>query len=265
MALMKRMCEERPEPFFSVKCGPFFVVCGYEQAQKGSRFDAHEEEIDWEPAGEGFVTAKSDGLVYSFGPSPSISSTIDAEPNVKRLASRTLLDRRLTESDSNLKRSASRTTSDRQLTRKVSFKNPDFSGTWIVNRTEGDWNAFTEEIGYGYMKRKGLAALRWGVGLLTEEIKMDKDTLWIKNSSSISTSVMDVQIDNTAQDTIDQDHVPIKLTLWWEEGRLEATSVTKSTGKPMAQITRTMEDGDIMKVVFRSPSGMEAVRIMVRQ
>jgi len=115
------------------------------------------------------------------------------------------------------------------------------------------------------MKRKGLAALGWGTGLITEEITMSPAKLWLKNSSSISTTVIDVEIDGSEQDAVDPDHVPIKLKLWWEDGRLEASSCNKATGKPMAHITRILEDNGTMRVVWRSASGREVARHFLRQ
>jgi hypothetical protein len=141
---------------------------------------------------------------------------------------------------------------------------PDFCGYWQLARVEGNWDAFLQELGYNYFLRKTMGALGFGAGVLYEEIKIDGTALWLKTTSPISTNVIDVDIDGTEQETIDPDDVPIWLTLWWDGDSILADSRYKATGKPMAHIARSFEDG-CMKVVFTSPSKQQVVRYFVRQ
>lgn len=142
---------------------------------------------------------------------------------------------------------------------------PDYSGKWVLDRVEGDWNAFTETMGYGVLKRKTLKALRWGIGSLTEEIRATPNSFWVKQATPISTTVVDLKIDGIEQDAIDPDHVPIRIKVWWVEGHLETDCYSKSSGKLFVHITRSLESDGNMKVVMRSPDGKEVIRYFVRQ
>lgn len=237
--LHQAAADEGRKPFFSMHCGHFFMTCGH--GPYDTHVDPYEEELDLDFTGEGFLTAKSSAGVYSFGSrsTPSTPAILDAA-------------------------STELPTAKRRHTRRVSFAVPNFSGLWLLDRVEGDWDAFTMEQGYGYLKRKASAALFWGVGAMTEEIKMTSSKLWLKNSTPVISTVIDVEIDNSEQDAVDPDNMPVKLKLWWEENRLECDSLNVTTGQLLARITRTMED-DIMKVVFRSSSGKEVMRYWVRQ
>jgi len=208
-------------------------------------FDDYEQTVgfDSDDEGHGFATAKSTRTSYSFG---SPSGTI-------------------CRADSILKRADSRRRTRNATTRHKAVTPLDFTGVWLLERVEGDWDAFTQEFGYGYMKRKSLAALGWGVSLMTEELKMTSGKLWLKNSTTLVTSEIDVVIDGTEQDAVDPDNVPIKLTLWWEGDSLEADSFSITTGEPLARISRTLVDAR-MKVVMRSiASGTAVTRFFALQ
>lgn len=145
-----------------------------------------------------------------------------------------------------------------------SISRPDFSGSWKLARVKGNWDAFTKDLGYRFMKRKGLGALGWGVGVLTQEIRHDSASLWMKTSDPLSTTEIDVNIDSTEQDGVDPDHVPITIVLWWDGDRLLVDTKDKTTGKPMAVITRSLEDGG-MREALLNVSGKEVVRHFVHK
>lgn len=88
-------------------------------------------------------------------------------------------------------------------------------------------------------------------------------SLRLKTSSPLSTSEFNVTINGTAQDAVDQDSLPIALKLWWEGSALVAESADAVSGKALAVVTRT-EDGDGMRVDYRSPSGIVASRYFQR-
>eukprot|EP00928_Gymnodinium_smaydae_P063114 TRINITY_DN46791_c0_g1_i1.p2 TRINITY_DN46791_c0_g1~~TRINITY_DN46791_c0_g1_i1.p2 ORF type:complete len:243 (+),score=53.85 TRINITY_DN46791_c0_g1_i1:91-819(+) len=143
---------------------------------------------------------------------------------------------------------------------------PDFNGYWRMKDIGGDWDSFTKDIGYSYLKRKSMGALRWGVLTLTEQIKIDSEgeAIWVQTSSPLSTTVNDLRIDGLDQDAIDPDYVPCLTRVFWEDDVLVSYSKEKATGRQLAQINRWM-DGKTMCVSFKSPEGNVAVRYFDRE
>merc|ERR1739848_142980 len=77
------------------------------------------------------------------------------------------------------------------------------------------------ELGYGYLKRKAIGAMGYGVGKLTEETSQRGDTdIVITSKSPMGTIRNEFRIDGTQQDATDPDGGTVDVTPSWEGSKL---------------------------------------------
>eukprot|EP00931_Biecheleriopsis_adriatica_P017351 TRINITY_DN12479_c0_g1_i1.p1 TRINITY_DN12479_c0_g1~~TRINITY_DN12479_c0_g1_i1.p1 ORF type:complete len:248 (-),score=48.39 TRINITY_DN12479_c0_g1_i1:196-939(-) len=97
---------------------------------------------------------------------------------------------------------------------------PDFSGTWICTRVEGDWEAFLRLRGTSWAGRKLAASVGFGVGTQTQSIKQDGDEVEVVNRISSGYSCKEerstLRADGSEQDTVDPEGRPLRQRTTWD-------------------------------------------------
>lgn len=166
-------------------------------------------------------------------------------------------------------RKARRKSSERRTSNStqslLSLARPTFTGSWIVSRIEGDWDAFLVEMNVGFMKRKAIRLIGYGVGKLQEEILQYGDaSIVITSRSPMSTVRNELRIDGTQQDAQDPEGAPVEMTVSWEDDKLCSRGCHKNPRTPLPTVYRSIS-GDVMCTEMQSPAGCSVKRFFSRE
>lgn len=94
---------------------------------------------------------------------------------------------------------------------------PNFSGSWLLVRVEGDWDAFVTEAGLGFLDRSKAKVA--GVKLIREHLRQTEETFHVKTTTPISSTENSFRMPIPGQNPtaeqlgFDPDGVPIFVSL----------------------------------------------------
>jgi len=150
---------------------------------------------------------------------------------------------------------------------EVKPEKPNFSGTWDLVRTEGDWDKFMSDMGLGWLSRNAAKALRYGVGRVVLEWQQDGDNFTFSrvlcDPSKMGKS--------SAQISIGQGPVRffgdlgyLTCSSQWEGSSLRNDSKVESSGLAITSFTYFSDAGDLVEEI-RSSKGSVAKNIFSRR
>lgn len=94
---------------------------------------------------------------------------------------------------------------------------PNFSGSWVLRRVDGDMDTFLKDNGIGDVARTGLAAISYGVGKMTNNITQNKEQIVITSWNPKSgTASVTMRLDGAPKDSVEPAGCrPVKITPRW--------------------------------------------------
>jgi len=141
---------------------------------------------------------------------------------------------------------------------------PDHRGDWVVARVAGDWDEFLKEVGFGWLKRKALQKLGYGVNSIRMQVGQEGDDFDITNIALKSTS-MKFRVGRGEQPATSMEGDPIVLDPFWtgDGGQVLECKNKSSDGKELPSRRQYME-GDELVVELVSLKGVSAARFYRR-
>jgi len=144
---------------------------------------------------------------------------------------------------------------------------PDFSGSWMCSRVEGDWEAFLKEAGVSWTLRKAISSMGFGVGRQSQDITQTKDQISVRNvvnSFPPREALCVYRTDGQAEEVLDlEGHLTRSMT-YWEGVALITEQRSVATSQSLPKARRVMQ-GDEMCTVRVSASGLEVKRFYTRR
>eukprot|EP00928_Gymnodinium_smaydae_P078578 TRINITY_DN62701_c0_g1_i1.p1 TRINITY_DN62701_c0_g1~~TRINITY_DN62701_c0_g1_i1.p1 ORF type:complete len:414 (+),score=51.64 TRINITY_DN62701_c0_g1_i1:81-1322(+) len=135
---------------------------------------------------------------------------------------------------------------------------PDFEGRWLLDRIEGDFEAFLADIGVGWTLRKMAKGFGYGVGKQLQDISLDGDDFTLITEGGPRIISMTAPIGGEEALSTGLDGEPNYVTLSWEGSRLRTDSRNKK-GVSSPPTFRFFE-GDLMVVETATSAGMVVKR-----
>ncbi|CAK0834246.1 unnamed protein product, partial [Prorocentrum cordatum] len=140
----------------------------------------------------------------------------------------------------------------------------DLSGSWVLNRVEGDFEALMVDAGVSWTVRKLAQGAGYGAGIVRHEIKQDGDQLEIIfKTRPGKTDRMTVRIDGCVQGTTNEDGTPVEVRPRWE-GLGLCMSGSQPSGSPMQPTRRYLVGQELVCECSTSKGAMVAKRIFTR-
>mmetsp|Transcript_132227 Transcript_132227/g.329755 ORF Transcript_132227/g.329755 Transcript_132227/m.329755 type:complete len:305 (-) Transcript_132227:127-1041(-) len=124
---------------------------------------------------------------------------------------------------------------------------PDFSGTWLCVRVEGDWDAYLKETGVSWGTRVAVSSMGFGVGKQVQHIEQTKDRIRIVN-------VVKCCPPREASCTYRTDGVPEEIVDL--EGK-HTTSTTSWQNRSLVTEQVTIRPREVLPTAFRNMRGQE--------
>jgi hypothetical protein len=134
---------------------------------------------------------------------------------------------------------------------------PNFSGSWVMNRVEGDMDQLLADAGVGWALRKMAKGVNWGIGKNFQEISQNGNDFVIVHKAPMNTTTMRFHVGSGYQETVGVDGKPILCDATWDEQSLIILCKTQA-GKEHAPARRYLED-DCMVIETKTSKG-EIVR-----
>jgi len=123
------------------------------------------------------------------------------------------------------------------------------SGTWVVDRREGDVDAVLGLVGYGPIARSAFKLAQYGRGVAELEIQMHDGrhcTLTFGGGPMPKTSNT-MRVDGTVQTFVGNEGIPgddeYRVAMWWEGDEMVAWGEHKSDRFPRMDTRRYLRDG----------------------
>lgn len=160
--------------------------------------------------------------------------------------------------------SQARTDSKDKITDSKAKTRPDFSGKWTLTAIEGDWETFLKEQGYGWMKRKTIAGLGYGVNKLTDDIRCEGDILVQVSVSPMRTVQNRFRLNGQQQEGTDPEGDKMLVTPAWD-GEDLIFEVFGTDGKKKATTIWHLDTSKKRRQTLESPGGCIVQRIWTRQ
>jgi len=120
---------------------------------------------------------------------------------------------------------------------------PDFNGTWMCSRVEGDWDAFLRERGTPWAMRKFAKGMDYGVGKQMQMIIQNGDEIEIVNHTPSCPSREDKSVlkaDGSLHDGFDPDGLLFKQRTHWNGPKLVSEQLCEA-GRPTLILHRFMQ------------------------
>jgi len=122
----------------------------------------------------------------------------------------------------------------------------DLSGTWVLDRVEGDFEALMADAGVPWAIRKLAKGAGYGAGMVRHVIRHEGDWLdVIFNVRPGKTEHMRVKMGLEEQSTANEDGTPIVVHPRWEGDALVVTGKGQD-GSPMQATRRYMADQELV-------------------
>lgn len=222
---------EVAEPFLALKIGPFSCFCVCAEASAAGAFREFEDVEDVKEAEEAEDWDDDDSQVLGGALTPEEPA---AEPLVSEVS-------------------------------EASASGLRMSGSWMLSRVDGDFDAFLTEIGVGFVSRKAAAALGYGVGYLTNDIVLTAKVFKVITSGPTGTFSSDLRLDGTEQESVDPvEGNPTLCKPWWEGSTVVLESRRADRSVWMPQVRRFLI-GDEMCVEQTTASGLRVRRFFSRR
>lgn len=137
---------------------------------------------------------------------------------------------------------------------------PGFSGKWVMRGYEGDFEALMEAGGTSWATRKLARAGNYGVGVVTQVIKQEGDTLLVDFQAGLSSNKQTLKVDGSEQDTVGEKGERVRVTATWDGQRVTVQGIYRKTGAPCMRMQRYLV-GDSMVVETFLPNGTSVKRV----
>lgn len=133
---------------------------------------------------------------------------------------------------------------------------PDFSGTWISQRYDGDIDGFFEEMGIGKAGRTAMSAMNYGIGMVEKVIVQTGDDLEISDAWPTGPVTQKFSVGAGEQVTVGTQGKELYVTPDWEHTHVlrVATQPFDRAATPNGPM-RYFYEGDHMVVMFESVTG----------
>jgi len=140
----------------------------------------------------------------------------------------------------------------------------DFSGSWVLNRVEGDFEALMADAGVSWAIRKMAKSMNYGAGLVTQTVEQDGNSLAItfQNGPGQAPSVMRLVVGGGVQTTSNEDGSDVTLQPRWEDHSLCLTGKTASGSN--LQPARRFLSGEEMVIESRTSQGLAVRRYFAK-
>mmetsp|Transcript_43734 Transcript_43734/g.102048 ORF Transcript_43734/g.102048 Transcript_43734/m.102048 type:complete len:213 (+) Transcript_43734:90-728(+) len=141
---------------------------------------------------------------------------------------------------------------------------PNFTGDWVLSRLEGDFDAFLQDQGVGYMTRTMAKSMGYGVRKVFQVIKQEGDQIRITQTNPQRSVVVDLTVNGVEQDSTDPaEGKKIKVQPSWDGVALLLKSRAPD-GKELPTARRFFA-GEEMIMELTTPKGLVVKRIFSRK
>lgn len=142
---------------------------------------------------------------------------------------------------------------------------PAFAGRWLLDRVEGDMEAFMSELGTPWILVNMAKSFNYGVGKILQDVSLDGDKLQIiTEGSPKGTNTMNVTINEGLQESIGLDGNPVNVGCSWESDTVLFVEGEMPNGKAIPTTRRFIQDEETV-LESTTPSGIIVRRIFKRQ
>lgn len=144
---------------------------------------------------------------------------------------------------------------------------PDFSGTWLCTRVEGDWEQYLKETGTAWLLRKTIASMGFGVRVQEEHIKQDSGAIEV--TSVIKTcpqkeATLAFRTNGQEEVVTDVEGRAVLSTTRWEGEALVTEQRLADSLLPLPSIKRSFMDSKEMCTERCTPAGLVVRRFYTR-
>mmetsp|Transcript_39854 Transcript_39854/g.105416 ORF Transcript_39854/g.105416 Transcript_39854/m.105416 type:complete len:334 (+) Transcript_39854:96-1097(+) len=144
---------------------------------------------------------------------------------------------------------------------------PDFGGSWLCCRVEGDWDSYLKEAGVSWTLRKTISSMGYGVGRQSQEIAQSQSEISVKNvvSSFPPREALCVyRLDGQPEEVLDFEGQLIRSVTFWDEDVLVTEQRTPDTLQMLPTARRLLLGGEMCSV-RTSAGGLEVKRFYARR
>merc|ERR1719282_1663769 len=121
-----------------------------------------------------------------------------------------------------------------------------FSGRWLLDRVEGDFDTLMVENGFNWVTRTLVKSFNYGIGMAAHIIEQDGSTLSIEIQHGPHTNTMILDLDADEHETNNEDGARIIVRPRWD-------------GKSLHVAGRTLENGTEIQPTWRYMDGENLV------
>lgn len=140
---------------------------------------------------------------------------------------------------------------------------PDHQGEWVVDRTEGDWDAFLYEAGLSWVKRKVFAQMGYGKDRIRMTVRQDGDAFHITNVAVQTTNIKFRVGGGKQEGQTMEGKQALFLPSWVEGGQVLESPSWSMEGEDLANRRQFLQGGELV-VDLISPKGVLARRVYRR-
>jgi len=144
---------------------------------------------------------------------------------------------------------------------------PDFSGSWLCTRVEGNWDAYLKETGVSWGTRVAVSSMGYGVGKQLQHIEQSEDRIRIVNVVKCCPpreASCTYRTNGLAEEIVDLEGKPTTSTTRWEGRSLVTEQVSISPRETLPTALRKMK-GSEMCTERSTKSGLVVRRFYTRQ
>lgn len=127
----------------------------------------------------------------------------------------------------------------------VAASRPDFNGSWVLMRVEGDMESLMKELGLPWVARKAAAAAGYGVGKAKAQIKQTDDRIELETITPMKTFNRIFTTDGLEHDE-ELDGRSLKTIVRWDDSTLVVDARDAKSSKVFPTTRRYMSGADMV-------------------
>lgn len=290
------MVSLKAEPFFSFKLGSWACLCvdgeamticksdevkvqdnfafdeyvGPLPALKGNRRISRANSSSSEVSAVSHFTARRrpSGLPDSDNDGDESLPTLLHQPSVRRFYSTISQAEQAAGSVTDPVQDATKSLTGRRLRFSINgetLSRVDFNGRWLLNRIDGDFEAFLTDIGTSWMLRKMAKGVNYGVGKSIQDITIKGDEFTVITEGGPKVTTLTMHIGGGEEESVGLDGEPVLVRVRWEGSTLVMESRKPDPDGTTYQPTRRYLDGEEMVVENTTTSGLVVKRFFAKE
>lgn len=123
---------------------------------------------------------------------------------------------------------------------------PNFTGRWLLNRIDGDFEALLKDMGSSWCDRKKAKANKFGVGKWVQQVLHEEKSVTIESAECSKVTSMSFRIGSSTEiQAAGLDGRAVAVKAYWEGGVLQLKLQRHGWAKPL-WLSRYLQDGELV-------------------